>query len=141
MRKIEYTSRYNPSFEAELGELVTEMQFVPFTGSRGTPETRPGWMFLSNYDGLRDADYASSGWYHVKVTPTLAQMIGARSIFEAELASLHQDHSLALQERDGKLYLVMRFQQILGSYNLCELPIDQVRDLMARAKETGHAQL
>lgn len=135
MIALEYKGRYEPSFEATLDELFETVECYPMHNSQ-IPERRAGWLYLSTLGMKRPESWKESVHYYVKVTPTLAHMISARSIFETNDLNLPANHHLQLTERhDGSLVLGLEFQWISGYYTLTKLDLEQVVELLGKARE------
>lgn len=141
MRELQREDRWTPNYEGTLDELFTEINFTPFKGN-GVKPMPAGWISLSTLDVSKYlGDYSTAGWFRVKATEDLARMIAGRSIYGPNLLTLGEQHYLEVTVRnDGRVFIYMRFQSILGSYNLIEVALEELLAKLRAAKEAvyGH---
>lgn len=142
MKKIPYKSRFDPQYEATLDELFLNIKFIPFRGNN-VQQQPPGWLHMSHHTWPNRPLF---GWVYVEASDLLIEMIDSRSIFDGSRSVISRDHCLEMIWRsDGKIFLYQKFQQIVGSYNLCEVAeaelVAWVRRAVAGQELPEHAWL
>lgn len=129
MKQLEYKSNYEPRYEANLEELFLDIKFIPFQGNKVT-EQPPGWLFLSTLFPQRPL----MGWVYAEASDALIEAINGHSIYGAERRTIANQHTLNLVWRsDQRIFLYQKFQQIIGSHNLCEVAEDELKVWLRRA--------
>lgn len=132
MIALDYQGRYKPCFEATLDELFETVEAMPMHGPGSRlPGLREGWLYLSTLY-LNRADFIH---YYAKVKPALVEMISRRSIFETDGINLPEHHGLEIQERDGGMFLAVKFQLVSGSYTLVKLEREVMLAMLDKARE------